>query len=68
MVAGEQSTAHGACNEVGDAVMVRERGAQGGALFFAKRGELWVGQLFVLVREVVVALGVADEVDCDCHG
>lgn len=47
--------------------MVGEGGAQVGALFLADRCQVWVGDEFVFVAEVVVALGMADEVDCWSH-
>lgn len=48
-------------------VVVREVGAEGGTLLFAYRREVWVGYLVVDLRDVVKALGVADEVDGDGH-
>lgn len=66
--AGVQRAAQGRGDEGGDGGVVREGGAQGGALLQTERGEVWVVDGFVFYVEVVVALGVTDEVDCRRHG
>lgn len=65
--AGVQRAAHARGDEALELGVVRELGAQVGALLDAEGGEVWVGELFVFFGEVVVALGVADEVDCWSH-
>lgn len=67
-VAGEEGAAHGRGDEVRDARMVREGRGEDGALRCACGREVCVGDLLVRAVEVVEALGVADEVERDCHG
>jgi len=47
--------------------MVRELLAECSALLLAKGGQIWVLHLLILDREVVEALGVANEVDSWSH-
>jgi hypothetical protein len=47
--------------------VVRELFAEGSALLFAKRSQVWVLHLLILDGEVMEALGVADKVDCWRH-
>lgn len=67
MEARVQRAAHAGGDECAETVVVREGRAEGGALLEAEGGEVRVGQGFVFGGEVVVALGVADEVDCGRH-
>ncbi len=63
-----QGAAHGRGDEVRHAVVVGEGGTQVDTLLVAEGRQVWVWEAFVLEAEVVVALGVADEVDCGSHG
>ena len=47
--------------------MVGEQFGKVAALVLAKRSQGWVGHVVVCSAQVVVALGVADEVDCCRH-
>lgn len=58
-----EGTADGRGNEEVDIGVVGEKSGEVAALAFAKRGQGWVGHVVVCSTEVVVALGVADEVD-----
>lgn len=65
--AGVEGAAHGRGGEVGELVVGREGLADGGALGEAELGEVRVVDGLVLEREVVDALGVADEMDGWSH-
>lgn len=67
LLARLEGAPHGRGHQVGEAVVVREAGAQGGALFLARGRQVGVWDLLVDHCEVVEALGVADEVDGDGH-
>ena len=49
---------------MGYSAVVGERGGEGRALLLTERREVGVVELVVCFIEVVVALGVADAVDC----
>lgn len=66
--AGVQGAAHGRGDEVRDAVVVGEGGTQVGALLVAEGRQVRVWEALVFEAEVVIALRVADEVDCGRHG
>ena len=64
---GVEGTADGRSNEEVDVGVVREKLGEVATLVFTKQGQGWVGHVVVCSAEVVVALGVADEVDCRGH-
>lgn len=65
--AGVQRAPHARGHQSPELVVVREGGAQVRALLVAEGRQVRVRQLFVFDRQVVVALGVADEMDCGRH-
>lgn len=67
LLARLEGAPHRGRHQVGEAVVVREAGAQGGALFLPRGCQVGIWDLLVDHCEVVEALGVADEVDCDGH-
>ena len=67
MEGGVEGTADGRSDEEVNVGMVGEKLGEEAALAFTKRGQGWVRHVVVCGAEVVVALGVADEVDCWGH-
>lgn len=47
-----------------DSAVEGKGGGERGALLFAERGEVWIGERVVCCVEVVVALCVANEMQC----
>lgn len=66
-VAGVDCSSKRRGDELGESGVARERGAEVGALLLAEGGQIWIPDRLVFDRNIVKALGVADEVDCRCH-